>query len=141
MAEGYYHQPVLLREVLECLDPQPGQTFADGTLGGGGHAEAVLRRIGDSGRLYGIDRDQAAIEAAGERLSAFPGFCALRGNFHDVDALLPEGVLLDGGLLVFVLVRSLIRDKKAGKSACGGNCAGCGSCASCAMGTSCCKDQ
>ena len=99
MAEGYYHQPVLLREVLECLDPQPGQVFADGTLGGGGHAEAVLSRLGESGRLYGIDRDQAAIEAAGKRLSAFPGFCALRGNFHDVDQLLPEGVLLDGGLL------------------------------------------
>ena len=95
----YYHQPVLLDEVLECLDPQPGQVFADGTLGGGGHAEAVLRRLGETGTLYGIDRDEAAIRAAGERLRAFPGFRALRGNFHDIHALLPEGVLLDGGLL------------------------------------------
>ena len=95
----YQHQPVLLNEVLDCLDPQPGQTFADGTLGGGGHAEAVLRRLGPSGQLYGIDRDAAAIEAASARLSAFPGFHALRGNFHDVDTLLPEGLLLDGGLL------------------------------------------
>ena len=59
----------------------------------------MLKRLGEGGRLYGIDRDQAAIEAAGKRLSAFPGFCALRGNFHDVDSLLPEGVLLDGVLL------------------------------------------
>ena len=99
MTDTYYHRPVLLREVLDCLDPHPGQTFADGTLGGGGHAGAVLERLGENGVLYGIDRDEAAIKAAGKRLSAFPGFHAIRGNFHDVDELLPEGVLLDGALL------------------------------------------
>ncbi len=99
MPETYRHQPVLLNEVLACLDPRPGQTFADGTLGGGGHAEAVLRRLGDTGVLYGIDRDEAAIRAATARLSGYPGFHALRGNFHDVGALLPQSLLLDGALL------------------------------------------
>ena len=42
---SYYHEPVLLKEVLECLHPAPGQTFADGTLGGGGHSEEILRRL------------------------------------------------------------------------------------------------
>ena len=94
----YYHQPVLLNEVLACLNPDRGQTFADGTLGGGGHSHAILSRMGE-GTLYGIDRDEAAIRAASERLSGFPGFHAVHGNFHDVKTLLPEGVQLDGGLL------------------------------------------
>ena len=95
---SFYHEPVLLDEVLECLRPAQGQTFADGTLGGGGHSEAILSRMGE-GTLYGIDRDEAAVKAASERLKKFPGFHALRGNFHDVRQLLPQGILLDGGLL------------------------------------------
>ena len=94
----FHHIPVLLGEVLEALNPQPGQVFADGTLGGGGHSEAILRRVGDSGALYGIDRDQAAIDAARLRLGGFPAFHAVHGNFHDVKALLP-GVRLNDGLL------------------------------------------
>ena len=86
---AFHHIPVLLREVLEYLQPQPGQVFADGTLGGGGHSEAILRAMGD-GALYGIDRDGAAIAAAQERLGGYPGFHAVHGNFHDVKALLPE---------------------------------------------------
>ncbi|MBE5782335.1 MAG: 16S rRNA (cytosine(1402)-N(4))-methyltransferase RsmH [Clostridiales bacterium] len=94
----FHHVPVLLNEVLEYLDPQKGQVFADGTLGGGGHSGEILKAMGE-GTLYGIDRDEAAIAAASSRLSAFPGFHALHGNFHDVKALLPEGTLLNGGLL------------------------------------------
>lgn len=94
----FHHVPVLLDEVLCALSPAAGQTFADGTLGGGGHSEAILRRIGANGLLYGIDRDAAAIAAATARLSGYPGFHAVHGNFHDVKALLP-GVALDGGLL------------------------------------------
>lgn len=95
----YQHTPVLLQEVLSFLDPQPGQVFADGTLGGGGHSEAILQRIGNTGALFGIDRDPAAIEAAGERLQRFgAAFHAVHGNFHDVKELLP-GVHLNGGLL------------------------------------------
>ena len=95
---SYYHEPVLLNEVLDCLRPARGQTFADGTLGGGGHSEAILNRMGE-GTLYGIDRDEAAIKAASERLKDYPGFHPLHGNFHDIKELLPKDVRLDGGLL------------------------------------------
>jgi len=95
---SFHHIPVLLSEVLEYLSPQPGETYADGTLGGGGHSEAILRAMGESGVLYGIDRDPAAIAAASERLKDYPGFHPVHGNFHDVKALLP-GVSLSGGLL------------------------------------------
>ena len=95
---AFHHIPVLLSEVLEYLSPQPGQTFADGTLGGGGHSEAILKRIGDTGTLFGIDRDEAAIAAASARLGQYPGFHAVHGNFHDVKELLP-GTKLNGGLL------------------------------------------
>lgn len=93
----FHHIPVLLSPVLEALDPRAGQVFADGTLGGGGHSEAILRAMGN-GTLYGIDRDEAAIAAASSRLSGYPGFHAIHGNFHDIKTLLP-GVRLNGGLL------------------------------------------
>ncbi len=95
---AFHHIPVLLAEVLDALAPRAGGVFADGTLGGGGHSEEILRRIGDTGVLYGIDRDPAAIAAAAARLGSYPGFRAVHGNFHDVKALLP-GVRLNGGLL------------------------------------------
>ena len=94
---AFHHIPVLLEEVLKYLDPQPGQVFADGTLGGGGHSQAILNAMGQ-GTLYGIDRDEAAIAAAQEKLNAYPGFHAVHGNFHDIKALL-SGVRLNGGLL------------------------------------------
>lgn len=95
----FRHKPVLLQETLEWLAPHDGGVFADGTLGGGGHSEQILRRIGGHGILYGIDRDEDALQAATQRLQGYAGFCAMHGNFHDVDDLLPPGVLLDGGLL------------------------------------------
>lgn len=95
----FKHEPVLLKEVLEWLNPAAGGVFADGTLGGGGHSERILQKIGDTGALYGIDRDEDALRAATGRLQGFPAFHAMHGNFHDIKALLPEGVTLDGGLL------------------------------------------
>lgn len=95
----FKHEPVLLQEVLQWLDPAPGGIFADGTLGGGGHSQRILERIGDTGALYGIDRDQDALQAATARLQGFPAFHAIHGNFHDIDQLLPPSVILDGGLL------------------------------------------
>lgn len=95
----FKHEPVLLKEVLEWLAPAEGGVFADGTLGGGGHSERILEKIGDTGTLYGIDRDEDALRAATSRLQGFPAFHAIHGNFHDINELLPENVRLDGGLL------------------------------------------
>ena len=97
----FRHEPVLLNEVLAWLDPKAGGVYCDGTLGGGGHSEAILRACGGKATLYGIDRDETAIRAASERLKEYPGFNAIRGNFHDVKALLREAgaAPLDGALL------------------------------------------
>ena len=95
----FKHEPVLLEPVIEWLAPTAGGIFADGTLGGGGHSERILQKIGQNGLLYGIDRDEDAHKAAGERLKDYPCFRPIHGNFHDVRELLPEGTMLDGGLL------------------------------------------
>ena len=100
MAE-FYHEPVMLSEVLEWIQPRAGGVYCDGTLGGGGHSGEILRMAGPEAVLYGIDRDESAIAAASERLGGHPGFHAIHGNFHDAKALL--GALgapaLDGALL------------------------------------------
>ena len=101
----FVHEPVLLQEVLQWMNVREGGVYCDGTLGGGGHSEAILRASRGTALLYGIDRDETAIAAASERLRAFPGFHAIRGNFHDGKELLQEagagqldGVLLDLGV-------------------------------------------
>ena len=106
MSGEFSHIPVLLDETLALLAPERGGIFVDGTLGGGGHAEAVLARLPESGRLIGIDRDWEAVHAAGDRLTAYEGrFTALHGNFFSMRALLSEigvpqvsGILLDLGV-------------------------------------------
>ncbi|MDD2649326.1 MAG: 16S rRNA (cytosine(1402)-N(4))-methyltransferase RsmH [Eubacteriales bacterium] len=97
----FHHIPVMLNEVLENLAPFSGGVYADGTLGAGGHSEAILAAAGDGARLFGIDRDEDALSAATKRLSRFSGFTAIHGNFHDVKQLLKTAgaPLLDGGLL------------------------------------------
>ena len=65
------HAPVLLREVLEFLDPRPGQTIVDCTLGYGGHARALLERIAPGGRLIGLDQDARELEKTRSRLAQF----------------------------------------------------------------------
>ena len=101
MAQSFHHVPVLFAEVMAWLAPHPGGVYLDGTLGGGGHSEGILRAADGQATLYGIDRDPAAIAAATERLKAYPGFHALHGNFHDAGALLAEAGAppLDGALL------------------------------------------
>ncbi|MBR5546565.1 MAG: 16S rRNA (cytosine(1402)-N(4))-methyltransferase RsmH [Clostridia bacterium] len=101
----FHHIPVLFDEVMEWMDPQPDGVYADGTLGGGGHSEGILRLSGGTAKLYGIDRDLEAIAAASDRLKDFPGFQAIHGNFHDARELLSEagapaltGALLDLGV-------------------------------------------
>ncbi len=110
MTNEFKHVPILLPEVLALLKPERGGIFVDGTLGGGGHAEAVLQRL-RAGRLYGIDRDGAAIVAASERLRPFgEKFVAVRGNFFQMKELLAgegiqkaDGILLDLGVSSYQL--------------------------------------
>lgn len=105
---GFHHIPILRDTVVSLLAPQRGGTFVDGTLGGGGHAEAVLERLPEGGRLYGIDRDGAAIEAASLRLARFgEAFTAIRGNFFDMKRLLAgQGVMAADGILLDLGVSS-----------------------------------
>jgi 16S rRNA (cytosine1402-N4)-methyltransferase len=104
--ETFQHLSVLAAEVLEQLAPRPGGVYLDGTLGGGGHSELILEKIGPEGLLIGIDRDQAALKAASERLSRFGNcFKAIQGNFGNLKELLTtqditalDGLLLDLGV-------------------------------------------
>lgn len=100
---GGYHRPVLLAETLELLLPRPGRLFIDGTLGGGGHTEALLEA---GAQVIAIDQDPEALAYAGARLARFGDRLTLvRGNFAEVEAELDrlgatqvDGVLLDIGV-------------------------------------------
>lgn len=99
----FVHQSVLLREVIQTLQPRPGQLLLDGTLGGAGHSYAWLEATAPGGRLIGLDRDEAALQAASERLKSFAGQFELhRANFANLDSFAaPEScdaVLLDLGV-------------------------------------------
>jgi 16S rRNA (cytosine1402-N4)-methyltransferase len=99
----FVHRPVMMAEVLDALKPGPGGRYVDGTLGGAGHAKAVLAASSPSGWLFGCDRDGDAVETARMRLAEFAGrFEIRRGNFDGLSAWLPagscEGVLLDLGV-------------------------------------------
>lgn len=99
----FRHQSVLLEEVLEALRPASGQLFLDGTLGAGGHAEGILERSSPEGRLIGLDRDEAALEAAAQRLNRFGARVELhRANYVEAGRYTTEescdGILLDLGV-------------------------------------------
>jgi 16S rRNA (cytosine1402-N4)-methyltransferase len=64
------HQPVLLNEVLEYLDPRPGQFIIDGTVDGGGHASAIIEKIGPKGKFLGLDLDERLIRETEKRISS-----------------------------------------------------------------------
>lgn len=108
---GTKHVPVMLDEVLNALDVREGGRYIDCTLGGAGHAEAILERAQPGGTLLGIDADAAAIERGRARLARFEGSYRLaRGNFKDVGQIARQlefapvnGVLMDLGLSSFQL--------------------------------------
>lgn len=99
----FAHKPVMMAEVLDALRPKAGGCYADGTLGGAGHAGAMLAASSPDGWLYGCDRDGVAIEAAKARLAQFAGRFELRhGNYAELATWVPasscDGVLLDLGV-------------------------------------------
>lgn len=97
------HVPVMMEEVLHWLAPQAGQIVVDGTLGGGGHTQALARRVIPEGLVIALDRDPQAIEAGARRLAGLPVRLA-QANFCDLPEVLDtlqisavDGVLLDLG--------------------------------------------
>ena len=113
MADGtltpeYRHEPVMLTEVLEQLALKPGETVCDCTLGGAGHSVKMAAAVGADGLLLGVDQDDMALAAAGERLdreAPNTPHRLLKGNFGDLDELLcqaevpgVDGFLFDLGV-------------------------------------------
>ena len=99
----FTHVPVLSSEVLEYLDPQPGQVAVDCTLGGGGHALAIAGRIGKGGTIVGIDLDPAAIAAAEEIFSeAKPKakHIFVHGSYLDIDTILNQNSIARADLIL-----------------------------------------
>ncbi|WP_027339310.1 16S rRNA (cytosine(1402)-N(4))-methyltransferase RsmH [Halonatronum saccharophilum] len=87
----FKHISVLLEESVDYLNCKEGGTYVDCTLGGGGHSEQILKKIGSTGHLVGIDQDASAIKAAGERLSKYEGRVDLvKDNYSNLSYVLDE---------------------------------------------------
>lgn len=107
----FNHYSVLLKETIENLNIRPDGIYVDGTLGGGGHALEVVKRLSEKGRFYGIDQDDAAIAAAGERLSDYQEKITLiRSNYCNMQTVLAgygvekvDGIVLDLGVSSYQL--------------------------------------
>lgn len=105
------HQPVLLKEVLEWMEVKPGACIVDGTVGGGGHAEAFLQQMGPEGKYVAFDRDLQTLERAKKRLEKYASQVQyVHGVFSDMESILKElkienvdGVLVDLGVSSFQL--------------------------------------
>lgn len=105
----FKHIPVLFEETIDSLNIKPDGIYVDGTAGGGGHSEAILKRL-TTGKLISIDQDPDAIKACTERLSKYPGSIILRGNFSSMKSLVNsvgieavDGVLMDIGVSSYQL--------------------------------------
>ena len=96
------HQPVMREEVLTWLRPQAGGIYLDGTIGAGGHSQAILEASGPDGRIIGLDRDAAAVASAREKLALFGERAVIvQANYKDAVGAV-RGVTergLDGALL------------------------------------------
>jgi 16S rRNA (cytosine1402-N4)-methyltransferase len=109
--EPIIHTPVMLEEVLKYLDLLPGDTIVDATFGFGGHSRKIMERIGESGSLVAIDRDQESMALARESLGDLGNRIKFAyGNFSDLDTILKDlnidridGILFDLGISSFQL--------------------------------------
>ncbi len=108
---AFNHTSVLLDETVEGLNVKPDGIYVDGTLGGGGHSFAVAGKLSERGRLIGIDQDEAAVEAAGERLKGFGDKVKIvRSNYRNTKSVLKalnidkiDGMMLDLGVSSYQL--------------------------------------
>ena len=108
---GFEHKSVLLWETIEGLKIKPDGVYVDGTLGGGGHSAEIVARLHGGGRLIGIDQDEAAIEAAGRKLSGFgEKVLVVRDNYRNTKTVLArlgisgiDGMMLDLGVSSYQL--------------------------------------
>lgn len=107
----FHHIPVLLNETIELLDCRPGDIIVDGTLGGGGHASEIIRRILPGGLLVGIDQDPEALRAARERLMPYgDSLITVHDNFANLEQIMHrcslshiDGMLIDLGVSSYQL--------------------------------------
>lgn len=107
----FKHTSVLLNETIDALQIKPGGVYLDGTLGGGGHAYEVCKKLNEDGRFFGIDQDADAIEAAGKKLEEFGDkVTIIRNNYVNAKEALKacgvdkvDGILLDLGVSSYQL--------------------------------------
>ncbi len=115
------HVPVMLEEVLKFLQPKPGGHYVDGTLGGGGHTEAILERSIPDGRVLGIDTDNQALARVAERLAEqvrTKRLVLVHGNFAELARIVDEAgfVSLQGALLDLGFSSDQMNDPERGFS-------------------------
>lgn len=98
------HVPVLLNEILRLLNPRPGEFFIDGTVNGGGHAKAILGKIGKKGKLLGVDWDEKVLASCKEQMPSNGNAILVWGNYADLPEILrrnklprADGFILDLG--------------------------------------------
>ncbi len=106
----FKHEPVLLNECIQALEIKKDGIYVDGTLGGAGHSEQIIKRLSNNGTLIGIDRDEEALKAASERLKNYKNVSYVHGNHDDIRQILDElniekvdGILLDLGVSSYQL--------------------------------------
>lgn len=107
----FAHKSVLLEETIDNLNIKPDGIYVDGTLGGAGHSEQIVKRLGEGGRLIGIDQDEDAIAAASKRLEPYGDKVTIvRDNYQNFRRILDElniqkvdGILLDLGVSSYQL--------------------------------------
>ena len=107
----FKHRSVLLEETVNGLNIKPEGIYVDGTLGGGGHAYEICRRLGNKGSIVGIDQDEAAIEAAGIRLKDFgekvtivrSNYCGMKSVLQGLGIDKVDGIVLDLGVSSYQL--------------------------------------
>lgn len=106
----FKHIPVMLNEVIEGLNIKKDGIYVDGTIGGAGHSEEIIKRLSGNGLLIGIDRDEDALQAANEKLKKYKNYKLIHGNHDDIKNILHnmnidkvDGILLDLGVSSYQL--------------------------------------